>query len=160
MYSWSIQLYLIKFVSDLQQVSDFLRVLQFAPLIKLTAIYNWSIIEGGVKQYNPNNMHSVPITTNIVNLNPTQARCVWYNISWWSLSVICAGRRFSPGTPDSSTNKTDHHNITEILLNVALSTINLTLNVCTKVFIQLQLLNGVFKLITLYFVETSFKFFV
>ena len=69
-------------------------------------------------------------------------------------------RRFSPGTPDSSTNKADHHNIAEILLNVALNTINLTLNVCNKVFIQLQLLNGVFKLITLYFVETSFKFFV
>jgi hypothetical protein len=31
---------------------------------------------------------------------------------------------FSPGTPVSSTNKTDHHDITEILLKVALSTIN------------------------------------
>jgi hypothetical protein len=28
--------------------------------------------------------------------------------------------------PDSSTNKTDHHNITEILLKVALNTITLT----------------------------------
>jgi hypothetical protein len=37
--------------------------------------------------------------------------------------------------------KTDRHNITEILLNMALSTINLTLNVCIKVFIQLHLLN-------------------
>jgi hypothetical protein len=45
-------------------------------------------------------------------------------------------------------------------LNVALSTINLTLNVCTEVFMQLQLLNGVFKLITPHFIETSFKFFV
>jgi hypothetical protein len=31
---------------------------------------------------------------------------------------------FSPGTPVSSTNKTDRHDITEILLKVALSTIN------------------------------------
>jgi hypothetical protein len=31
---------------------------------------------------------------------------------------------FFPGTPVSSTNKTDHHNITEILLKVALNTIN------------------------------------
>jgi hypothetical protein len=31
---------------------------------------------------------------------------------------------FSPSTPDSSNNKTDHHDITEILLKVALSTIN------------------------------------
>ena len=37
------------------------------------------------------------------------------------------GRWFSPGTPVSSTNKTDHHEITEILLKVALNTINHTL---------------------------------
>jgi hypothetical protein len=35
------------------------------------------------------------------------------------------GRWFSPGTPVSSTNKTDCHDITEILLIVALNTINL-----------------------------------
>ena len=34
---WSIQHYVIKFVSDLQQVSGFLRVTQFSPPIKLTA---------------------------------------------------------------------------------------------------------------------------
>jgi hypothetical protein len=33
----------------------------------------------------------------------------------------------SPGTPVSSTNKTDFHDITEILLKVALNTITLTL---------------------------------
>jgi hypothetical protein len=33
-----------------------------------------------------------------------------------------AGQLFSPGTPVSSTNKTDRDNITEILLKVALST--------------------------------------
>ena len=38
--------------------------------------------------------------------------------------LLATGRWFSPGTPDSSTNKTDRHNITEILLNVALNTIN------------------------------------
>ena len=36
---------------------------------------------------------------------------------------LAAGRRFSPGTPVSSTNKTDCHDITEILLKMALSTI-------------------------------------
>jgi hypothetical protein len=36
------------------------------------------------------------------------------------------GLWFSPGTPVSSTNKTDCHNIAEILLKVALSTITLT----------------------------------
>jgi hypothetical protein len=34
-----------------------------------------------------------------------------------------AGQWLSPGTPVSSTNETDHHNITEILFNVALNTI-------------------------------------
>jgi hypothetical protein len=37
-----------------------------------------------------------------------------YHSSWW----------FSPGPPVSSTNKTDRHDITEILLKVALNTIN------------------------------------
>ena len=37
----------------------------------------------------------------------------------WDRSMV------SPGTPVSSTNKTDRHDITEILLKVALSTINL-----------------------------------
>jgi len=35
---YSIQHYVIKFVSDLQQVGDFLQVLRFHPLIKLTAM--------------------------------------------------------------------------------------------------------------------------
>jgi len=35
---YSIQHYVIKFVSNLQQVGDFLRVLQFPPSIKLTAM--------------------------------------------------------------------------------------------------------------------------
>ena len=41
---------------------------------------------------------------------------------------LAAGLWFSLGTPVSSTNKTDRHAITEILLKVALNTITLTLN--------------------------------
>jgi len=37
-----------------------------------------------------------------------------------------AGQWFSPGTPVSSTNKTDHHNIAEIWLKIVLSTIHQT----------------------------------
>jgi len=33
-------------------------------------------------------MQSVPITTDVVSSNPTQARCTGYNIMW-SLSVTC-----------------------------------------------------------------------
>jgi hypothetical protein len=45
----------------------------------------------------------------------------------FGLSIICkflTGRWFSPGTPVSSTNKSDRYDITEILLKVALNTIN------------------------------------
>ena len=40
---------------------------------------------------------------------------------------LATGRWFSPGTAVSSSNKSDHHDITEILLKVALNTITLTL---------------------------------
>ena len=45
----------------------------------------------------------------------------WYNIMWWSWTW------FSSGSPVSSTNKTDRHDLTEILLKVALNTLTLTL---------------------------------
>jgi hypothetical protein len=38
--------------------------------------------------------------------------------------LLAHGRWFSPGTTASSTTKTGRHDIAEILLNVALSTIN------------------------------------
>ena len=37
---------------------------------------------------------------------------------------LATGRWFSPGTPVSFTNKTDRHDINEILLKVVLNTIN------------------------------------
>ena len=43
--------------------------------------------------------------------------CQWHAAGLW----------FSPGTPVSCTNKTDPHDITEILLNVAQNTLTLTL---------------------------------
>jgi hypothetical protein len=38
--------------------------------------------------------------------------------------LLAHGRWFSPGTPASSTTKTGRHDIAEILLKVALNTIN------------------------------------
>jgi len=43
------------------------------------------------------------------------------NVCHW----LAADRLFSPGTPVSSTNKTDRHDINEILLNMALNTITI-----------------------------------
>jgi hypothetical protein len=65
-------------------------------------------------------MQSVPVTTNIVSLNPVHGEmyliehyvivCQWFEAGQWL-------------SPDSSTNKADCHNITEILFKVALNTI-------------------------------------
>jgi len=52
-----------------------------------------------------------------------------------------AGLWFSPGTPVSSTNKTDRHDITEILLKVVLNTITPHMLVSPKVFISVGLNN-------------------
>ena len=65
-------------------------------------------------------LQSVPITTNVESLN-TATLCD--KVFQW----LAAGRWFSPGTPVSSTNKTDRHDITEILLKVTLNTITLTI---------------------------------
>jgi hypothetical protein len=62
--------------------------------------------------------------------------CEFESPSWWVLfdTTLCdkvsqwlvAGRWFSSGTPVSSTNTTDYHNIAQILVKMALSTISLT----------------------------------
>ena len=62
-------------------------------------------------------MKSVPITTDVVSSNVDQGEVYkWFAIGQW----------FSPGPPVSSTNKTDPHDIPEILLKVALGTIKQT----------------------------------
>ena len=47
-----------------------------------------------------------------------------------------AGQSFSPGTPVSSTSKTDRHDITEILLKMVLNTLTIdsTIVMSVKVF--------------------------
>ena len=50
--AYSIQYYVIKFVSDLWQVGGFLRVLRFPPPIKPPR-YNWNIVESGIKHHKP-----------------------------------------------------------------------------------------------------------
>jgi hypothetical protein len=54
-------------------------------------------------------------------------------------SVRATGKWFSPGLPVSSTNKTYHHDITEILLKVALNTVRQT-NKQTYVCINVRLI--------------------
>jgi hypothetical protein len=64
-----------------------------------------------------------PLRGGVLNTTLCDKDCQW----------LAAGRWFSLGTPVSSTNKTDHNDITEILLKVVLNTITLTLvkkNLC------------------------------
>ena len=68
---------------------------------------------------------SVPNTTKVVSLNPIHSEV--YSIQHYVIKVcqwLTTGRWFSPGTLISSTNKTERNDITEILLKVALNTIN------------------------------------
>ena len=52
---YSIQHYVIKFVSDLRQVGGFLWTLRFPPPIKLTATIYLNIVESGIKHHKPTN---------------------------------------------------------------------------------------------------------
>ena len=63
--------------------------------------------------------------TNVMSSNPAQARCTRTTLCDKVCQWLAASRWFSPGTPVSSTNKTDRHDITEILLKVAFNTITL-----------------------------------
>ena len=53
------------------------------------------------------------------------ARCTLYNITWKVCRLHLAGWWFSLSALLSSTNKTDCHDIAEIMLNVVLNTITL-----------------------------------
>jgi len=67
----------------------------------------------------PPPMQSVPITTKVVSLYPAHGGVLDTTLcdNVRQLYVTCLW--FSLGTPVSSTNKTDHYDITEILLKVA-----------------------------------------
>ena len=62
-------------------------------------------------------MLSVPITTAGVSSNLVRGKV-------HSIQHYVTGRWFSPGTTDSSTNKTDRHDVTDLLLKVGFNTIN------------------------------------
>jgi hypothetical protein len=87
---FSIQHYVIKFVSDLRHVGGFHR---FLPLIKLVTCYRsgflhqqnwpprykWNIVENGVKHPNPLNMHLPMIIHTIYNSIPKWTRKKYFS---------------------------------------------------------------------------------
>jgi len=69
-------------------------------------------------------MQSVPITNNVVSSNPIHGEV--YSIQHYMIKFVSDLRQvggFLLGTLVSSINTTDRHDITEILLKVALNTI-------------------------------------
>ena len=69
-------------------------------------------------------VQSVTITTNVDISKPIRRGVIDTTLFDKVYPWFTAGLRFSPGTSVSSTNKTNHHNITVILLKGALNTIN------------------------------------
>ena len=70
-------------------------------------------------------VQSVPITNKVVSSNRVHGDV--YSIQHYVIKFVSHLRQvgcFSPDTPISYTNKTDRHDMTEILLKMALSTIN------------------------------------
>jgi homoserine acetyltransferase len=67
---------------------------------------------------------TMSITTKVVSSNPVQGEVhsIQHYVTKFVSDLTC--RWFSPGTLVSITNKTNSHDITEILLTVALNTIN------------------------------------
>jgi hypothetical protein len=76
-------------------------------------------------------MQSVPITTNVVRSNPTHGEM--YSLQHYVIKFVrlAASQWISLHTPVSSINKTDRHDITEILLKVVLNTITHKYNFST-----------------------------
>ena len=72
----------------------------------------------------------IGFTTTIKAMSSNSAHGEVHSIQHYVIKVCqwrTAGQLFSPGTPVSSTNTTDCHDITEILLKVALNANTLTL---------------------------------
>jgi hypothetical protein len=86
-----------------------------------------------IKKYSQFINFNIYIWSSKVSVHIVHIRHLWQQLQlkWGALYILCdkvcqwlaAGQWFSPGPPVSSTNITDCHDITEILLKVALNTI-------------------------------------
>ena len=119
----------MKFVSDLRQVGDFLRIPRFPLPIKLTV--RFADIGGNVyHRFNLafHNRSNRGLAHMVVRFKTIYAIITYHHSIQHSLikfvSDLREGQWFSPDIPVSSINKTDRHDITKILFKVALNTIN------------------------------------
>jgi hypothetical protein len=74
--------------------------------------------------------------SDVVSSISIRARCItlYDKVCQW----LATGRWFSPGPPVSSTNKTDRHDITEILFKVVLNTIKQTNKTSQLIYFHLR----------------------
>ena len=90
-------------------------------------------------------MQSVPITTKVVNFNPAHGEGVLdTTLCDKACQWLTTGQWFSPGPPISPTNKTDRHDITEILFNTITLTQHFHPNfqeISTTIVLQFILVN-------------------
>ena len=93
---YSMQHYVLKFVSDLRQVCGFLWVLWFLLPIKLTTWYNWNIVESDIKHHNKSNHTLRVVFSTILSIYDKVCQC-HLDVS----SFLCILR--------FSTNKSDLH---------------------------------------------------
>ena len=89
-------------------------------------------------------IHSVPITIKVVSSNPAHGEV--YSIHHYVIKFVGDLRQVSSFLQVfgiSSTNKTDRHDIAEILLKVALNTINQPKNhQCTHMYKYIAIIQG------------------
>ena len=84
----------------------------------------------------------MPITTKDLSSNPVHGEV--YSIQYYVIKLVrdlpqVGG--FLKGTPVSSINKTDRHDITETLLKVALNTININLRPWVRILLDIVVIS-------------------
>ena len=136
LFSWSLFILMIIVYSHFTLISEYNKVFIY---IACNKGLSWSWVYGSwIYNYLCNQCLS-PLKLWV--RTPFVARCT--NVLYTTLcDKVCqwlaTGRWFSPGTPVASTNKTDFHNITKIMLKVALNTINQTKLKCLNWYLILN----------------------
>ena len=90
-----IQHYVIKFVSELMQVCDFLWVFQFPPPTNSLPVYSWNSVESGDKHHNPYYLYKCKMympNTSIILLFNLLILCVIHDVPGesYSKTMLCA----------------------------------------------------------------------
>jgi hypothetical protein len=90
---YSMQHYLIKFVSDSWQIGGFRRILRFPPPIKQTPRYIWNMVESDVKHHNLTLIQPTPLVyynTNSLDIVNLAEVTDWFVIMLRELLLQCA----------------------------------------------------------------------